>query len=102
MKTYKGMEYITLEEMEEYGYTSQPFGEADSYRMIPLTTEQAKAVVESGMSLMRLYPDDTEEYVDTDDEFQNVLDDDMMFGLEIRTYENWLDKLYIDFHLGHA
>ena len=94
MKTYKGMEYITLEEMEEYGYDSMSYG--NPMRMIPLTKEQALLAYNNGLSLFRLYSNGTESYIDNEEEFQDVIEHGLMFGLEIEDDEDWLEKLYVE------
>jgi len=99
MKTYKGMEYVTLEEMKEYGYSPEPYAECPEVRMIPLTREQALFAYDNNKELFMLYKDDAESYVYSDEDFQNVIDWGLMFGMEVNTDEDWLEKLYVEFNI---
>ena len=95
MKTYKGMEYITLEEMADYGYSPEPYPECPELRMIPLTQEQVRTLWKNDCGdLFVLYPNDTEGTLDTDKAFDEVANSGFMFGAELEVETDWLEWLF--------
>jgi len=91
MKTYKGMEYITLEEMKDYGYYGDGF-------IYPITQKQALTLWNKDIGgVLRLYPDGTEAQVDDRNEITDEYDYEVMFGCEAcvdETFEEFLEWLF--------
>jgi predicted nucleotidyltransferase len=64
--------------MIEYGYLWD--------RMLPLSKEKAMELYQKGVMVQKLYPDDTEKYVQGMEDLQGH---DGMFGVERGDWENW-------------
>lgn len=69
---------VSVSDMKEYGYLWD--------RMLPMGKEKALELYQKGVTVQKLYPDDTETYVQGVDDLQGH---DGMFGVEKGDWEKW-------------
>lgn len=69
---------VGLYEMHEFGYSSK--------EMLPLTKDRALELFREGCEVFHLYPDDTEETVDAEEDFDTL---DVFYGIETDTWERY-------------
>ncbi len=69
---------VGLSEMHEFGYSSKV--------MLPLTKDRALELFQDGCEVFHLYPDDTEETVDAEEDFDTL---DVFYGIETDTWERY-------------
>lgn len=72
---------VSVSDMKEYGYQWN--------KMLPLGKEKALELYEKGLMVQKLYPDDTETYVQGVEDLQGH---DGMFGVEKGDWEKWREN----------
>ena len=72
---------VSVLDMKEYGYQWD--------KMLPMGKEKALELYQKGLMVQKLYPDDTETYVQGVEDLQGH---DGMFGVEKGDWEKWRDK----------
>lgn len=72
---------VSVSDMKEYGYQWD--------RMLPIGKERALELYQKGVMVQKLYPNDTETYVQGVDDLQGH---DGMFGVEKGDWEKWWDE----------
>ena len=72
---------VSVSDMKEYGYLWD--------RMLPLGKEKALELYQKGVMVQKLYPNDTETYIQGVDDLQGH---DGMFGVEKGDWEKWRNK----------
>lgn len=73
---------VSVSDMKEYGYQWN--------KMLPLGKEKALELYERGLMVQKLYPDDTETYVQGVEDLQGH---DGMFGVEKGDWEKWRENM---------
>ncbi len=74
---------VSVSDMKEYGYLWD--------RMLPLGKEKALELYQKGLMVQKLYPNDTETYVQGVEDLQGH---DGMFGVEKGDWEKWQSELH--------
>lgn len=74
-------ETLTLNDMTDYGY------KYTDNRMLPLSKDRAKELVDNGVGIYRLYEDDTEGYVETWSDYEE--EHNGLFGIEASEWEKY-------------
>ncbi len=69
---------VSVSDMKEYGYLWD--------RMLPIGREKALELYQKGVMVQKLYPDDTETYVQGVEDLQGH---EGMFGVEKGDWEGW-------------
>lgn len=72
---------VTVSDMKEYGYLWD--------RMLPMGKEKALELYQKGLMVQKLYPNDTETYVQGVEDLQGH---DGMFGVEKGDWEEWRER----------
>lgn len=75
---------VSVLDMKEYGYQWD--------RMLPMGKEKAMELYQKGLMVQKLYPNDTETYVQGVEDLQGH---DGMFGVEKGDWEKWWDNMEI-------
>lgn len=73
---------VSVSDMKEYGYLWD--------RMLPLGKEKALELYQKGLMVQKLYPNDTETYVQGVDDLQGH---DGIFGVEKGDWEKWRNNM---------